>query len=252
MPTKHLLKIEDLYHSFENEEVLKGISLSLDKGETKVIVGPSGTGKSTILNNIIRLVPPTRGKIYLEDTEITSAKNINEIRQQIGFVFQDFGLFNHLTAKGNVMIGLTKVKKMDKKEAEKLALLELDRVGLTNYADSYPSQLSGGQKQRVGIARALAMQPKLILFDEPTSALDPELTGEVLKVMRNLAEEGMTMLVVTHEMGFARSVADELIFMEGGNIVEQGDPEKLFTNPDHKRTKEFLFQLTDLYGEGEN
>ncbi len=252
MPTKHLLKIEDLYHSFENEEVLKGISLSLDKGETKVIVGPSGTGKSTILNNIIRLVPPTRGKIYLEDTEITSAKNINEIRQQIGFVFQDFGLFNHLTAKGNVMIGLTKVKKMDKKEAEKLALLELDRVGLTNYADSYPSQLSGGQKQRVGIARALAMQPKLILFDEPTSALDPELTGEVLKVMRNLAEEGMTMLVVTHEMGFARSVADELIFMESGNIVEQGDPEELFTNPDHKRTKEFLFQLTDLYGEGEN
>ena len=252
MPTKHLLRIEDLHHSFENEEVLKGISLALDKGETKVIVGPSGTGKSTILNNIIRLVPPTKGKIYLEDTEITSAKNINEIRQQIGFVFQDFGLFNHLTAKGNVMIGLTKVKKMNKKEAEELALFELERVGLQDYADSYPSQLSGGQKQRVGIARALAMQPKLILFDEPTSALDPELTGEVLKVMRNLAEEGMTMLVVTHEMGFARSVADELIFMEGGNIVEQGDPEKLFTKPDHKRTKEFLFQLTDLYGEGEN
>ncbi len=149
------------------------------------------------------------------------------------------------------MIGLTKVKKMNKKEAEELAIFELERVGLEDYADSYPSQLSGGQKQRVGIARALAMQPKLILFDEPTSALDPELTGEVLKVMRNLAEEGMTMLVVTHEMGFARSVADELIFMEGGNIVEQGDPEKLFTNPDHKRTKEFLFQLTDLYGEGE-
>ena len=252
MPTKHLLRIEDLHHSFETEEVLKGISLALDKGETKVIVGPSGTGKSTILNNIIRLVPPTKGKIYLEDTEITSAKNINEIRQQIGFVFQDFGLFNHLTAKGNVMVGLTKVKKMNKKEAEELALFELDRVGIKEYADSYPSQLSGGQKQRVGIARALAMQPKLILFDEPTSSLDPELTGEVLKVMRDLAEEGMTMLVVTHEMGFARSVADELIFMEGGNIVEQGDPEKLFTNPDYQRTKEFLFQLTDLYGEGEN
>jgi polar amino acid transport system ATP-binding protein len=251
MPTSHLLKIEDLHHSFGKEEVLKGISFSLDKGETKVIVGPSGTGKSTILNNIIRLVPPKRGKIYLEDVEITSTKKINEIRQQIGFVFQDFGLFNHLTAKGNVMIGLTKVKKMDKKEAEELAMFELDRVGLKDFADSYPSQLSGGQAQRVGIARALAMQPKLILFDEPTSSLDPELTGEVLRVMKSLAEEGMTMLVVTHEMGFARSVADELIFMEGGNIVEQGDPEKLFNNPEHKRTKEFLFQLVDLYGEGE-
>ncbi|MEC9490683.1 MAG: amino acid ABC transporter ATP-binding protein [Halanaerobiales bacterium] len=251
MPTSHLLKIEDLHHNFGKEEVLKGISFSLDKGETKVIVGPSGTGKSTILNNIIRLVPPDRGKIYLEDVEITSTKKINEVRQQIGFVFQDFGLFNHLTAKGNVMIGLTKVKKMDKKEAEELAMFELDRVGLKNFADSYPSQLSGGQAQRVGIARALAMQPKLILFDEPTSSLDPELTGEVLRVMKSLAEEGMTMLVVTHEMGFARSVADELIFMEGGNIVEQGYPEKLFNNPEHKRTKEFLFQLVDLYGEGE-
>ena len=246
-----LLKIENLHHSFGNNEVLKGISLSLDKGETKVIVGPSGTGKSTILNNIIRLVPPDQGKIYLEDEEITSTKKINEVRQQIGFVFQDFGLFNHLTAKGNVMIGLTKVKKMNKKEAEELALFELDRVGLKEFADSYPSQLSGGQKQRVGIARALAMQPKLILFDEPTSSLDPELTGEVLRVMKNLAEEGMTMLVVTHEMGFARSVADELIFMEGGHIIEQGNPEKLFENPDHKRTKEFLFKLVDLYGEGE-
>jgi polar amino acid transport system ATP-binding protein len=197
------------------------------------------------------LVPPDKGKIYLEDIEITSTKKINEVRQQIGFVFQDFGLFNHLTAKGNVMIGLTKVKKMNKKEAEELAMFELDRVGLKDFADSYPSQLSGGQAQRVGIARALAMQPKLILFDEPTSSLDPELTGEVLRVMKSLAEEGMTMLVVTHEMGFARSVADELIFMEGGNIVEQGDPEKLFKNPEHKRTKEFLFQLVDLYGEGE-
>lgn len=251
MPTNHLLRIENLYHSFGDEEVLKGISFSLNKGETKVLIGPSGTGKSTILNNIIRLVPPKSGKIYLEDVEITSVKKINKIRQQIGFVFQDFGLFNHLTAKRNIMIGLTKVKKMKKKEAEELAMVELDRVGLREYADSYPSQLSGGQKQRVGIARALAMQPKLILFDEPTSSLDPELTGEVLKVMKALAEEGMTMLVVTHEMGFARSVADELIFMEAGNIIEQGEPEKLFSNPEHQRTKEFLFQLTDLYGEGE-
>ncbi|MCC3145627.1 amino acid ABC transporter ATP-binding protein [Halanaerobium sp. Z-7514] len=251
MPTKHLLKIEDLHHSFGEDEVLKGISLALNKGETKVIVGPSGTGKSTILNNIIRLVPPVSGKIYLEDVEITSTKKINQIRQQIGFVFQDFGLFNHLTAKGNVMIGLTKVKKMDKKEAEKIAMEELERVGIGGFADSYPSQLSGGQKQRVGIARALAMKPKLILFDEPTSSLDPELTGEVLTVMRNLAQEGMTMLIVTHEMGFARTVADELIFMEGGHIIEQGPPEKLFKNPEHKRTREFLFKLTDLYGEGE-
>lgn len=230
--------------------MLKGISLALDKGETKVIVGPSGTGKSTILNNIIRLVPPDQGKIYLEDKEIKPA-NINKMRQQIGFVFQDFGLFNHLTAKGNVMVGLTKVKKMNKKEAEELALFELDRVGLGEFAASYPAQLSGGQKQRVGIARALAMQPKLILFDEPTSALDPELTGEVLSVMKNLAIEGMTMLIVTHEMGFARTVADEMIFMEGGNIIEQGNPEKLFTNPDYNRTREFLFKLTELYGEGE-
>ncbi|MEJ6952513.1 amino acid ABC transporter ATP-binding protein [Natronospora cellulosivora (SeqCode)] len=250
MDIKHLLKIEDLHHSFGQNEVLKGISLALDKGETKVIVGPSGTGKSTILNNIIRLVPPDQGKIYLEDIEISTA-NINKMRQQIGFVFQDFGLFNHLTAKGNVMVGLTKVKKMNKKEAEELALFELDRVGLGSFANSYPAQLSGGQKQRVGIARALAMQPKLILFDEPTSALDPELTGEVLSVMKNLAIEGMTMLIVTHEMGFARTVADEMIFMEGGNIIEQGNPEKLFTNPDHNRTKEFLFKLTELYGEGE-
>ncbi|SFL23176.1 amino acid ABC transporter ATP-binding protein [Halanaerobium salsuginis] len=250
MPTKHLLKIEDLHHSFGSNQVLKGVSFSLNKGETKVIVGPSGTGKSTILNNIIRLVPPDQGKIYLEDTEITATKKINEVRQQIGFVFQDFGLFNHLTALGNIMVGLTKVKKMTKQAAAELALNELDRVGLKEFSDSYPSQLSGGQKQRVGIARALAMQPKLILFDEPTSSLDPELTGEVLKVMRNLAEDGMTMLVVTHEMGFARSVADELIFMEGGHIIEQGDPEQLFTEPVHQRTREFLFQLTDLYGEG--
>lgn len=252
MPAKHLLKVEDLHCSFGGKEVLKGISFSIDKGETKVIIGPSGTGKTTILNNVIRLVPPNRGKIYLKETEITSAKNINEIRQQIGFVFQDFGLFNHLTAKGNVMIGLTKVKKMDKKKAEDLALFELERVGLQDFVKSYPSQLSGGQKQRVGIARALAMHPKLILFDEPTSALDPELTGEVLKVIRKLAEEGMTMLIVTHEMEFARSVANELIFMEAGKIVEQGNPEKLFTNPDNQRTREFLSQLTDLYGEGDN
>lgn len=252
MSSKHLLKIENLCKSFADNEVLRGISFHLDKGETKVIVGSSGTGKSTILNNINMLIPPDKGHIYLEDIDITTTTNIHKVRQEIGFVFQDFGLFNHLTAKGNVMIGLTKVKKMEKKEAEELAMLELDRVGLVEFANSYPAQLSGGQKQRVGIARALAMQPKLILFDEPTSALDPELTGEVLTVMKNIANEGMTMLIVTHEMGFARSVADEMIFMENGKILEQGDPEKLFTNPYHRRTREFLFKLTEMYNEGES
>ena len=247
---KTILKIEDLHKSFGDNEVLKGVSLSLNKGENKVIIGPSGTGKSTLLNNINRLVPPDQGRIYLDGEEITP-KNINKMRQQIGFVFQDFGLFNHLTALGNVRIGLLKVKKMNKKDATDLAMEELRRVGLEDAAGQYPAELSGGQKQRVGIARALAMQPKLILFDEPTSALDPELIGEVLSVMKNLAKEGMTMLVVTHEMGFARTVSDEIIFMEHGHIVEQGPPSQLFNNPKVERTREFLFKLTELYGEGD-
>ncbi|MDZ7671755.1 MAG: amino acid ABC transporter ATP-binding protein [Halanaerobiales bacterium] len=247
---KTILRIENLHKSFGDNEVLKGVSLSLNKGENKVIIGPSGTGKSTLLNNINRLVPPDQGKIYLDGEEITK-KNINKMRQQIGFVFQDFGLFNHLTALGNVRIGLLKVKNMNKKDATELAMEELIRVGLEDAAEQYPAELSGGQKQRVGIARALAMQPKLILFDEPTSALDPELIGEVLSVMKNLAKEGMTMLLVTHEMGFARTVSDEIIFMEHGHIVEQGPPRQLFNNPEVERTREFLFKLTELYGEGD-
>lgn len=250
MNTKPVLRIEDLHKKFGNNEVLKGISLSLNKGETKVVIGPSGTGKSTMLNNINMLVPPDQGHIYLEDVDVTTEADIHKIRQEIGFVFQDFGLFNHLTAKGNVMVGLTRVKKMAKNDAEELAMFELKRVGLEDFANQYPAQLSGGQKQRVGIARALAMEPKLILFDEPTSALDPELIGEVLNVMKTLAQEGMTMLIVTHEMGFARTVSDEIIFMEKGKIVEQGPPEQLFYDPEHERTKEFLFKLTELYGEG--
>ncbi|HMA59310.1 MAG TPA: amino acid ABC transporter ATP-binding protein [Halanaerobiales bacterium] len=245
-----ILKIEDLHKSFGNNEVLKGVSLELKQGENKVIIGPSGTGKSTLLNNVNRLVPPDQGKIYL-DGELITPENINRMRQEIGFVFQDFGLFNHLTALGNVRVGLIKVKKMNKKDATELAMEELRRVGLEENADQYPAELSGGQKQRVGIARALAMQPKLILFDEPTSALDPELIGEVLNVMKDLAQEGMTMLVVTHEMGFARTVSDEIIFMEHGNIVEQGPPKQLFNNPEVERTREFLFKLTELYGEGD-
>lgn len=247
---KTILKIEDLHKSFGDNEVLKGVSLSLNKGENKVIIGPSGTGKSTLLNNVNRLVPPDKGRIYLDGEEITP-NNINKMRQQIGFVFQDFGLFNHLTALGNVRIGLLKVKKMNKKDATDLAMEELKRVGLEDASGQYPAELSGGQKQRVGIARALAMQPKLILFDEPTSALDPELIGEVLNVMKNLAKAGMTMLVVTHEMGFARTVSDEIIFMEHGHIVEQGPPRQLFNNPKIDRTREFLFKLTELYGEGD-
>ena len=245
-----ILKIEDLHKRFGDNEVLKGVSLELKQGENKVIIGPSGTGKSTLLNNVNRLVPPDQGKIYL-DGELITPQNINKMRQEIGFVFQDFGLFNHLTALGNVRVGLIKVKKMDKKDATELAMEELRRVGLEDAAGQYPAELSGGQKQRVGIARALAMQPKLILFDEPTSALDPELIGEVLNVMKDLAQEGMTMLVVTHEMGFARTVSDEIIFMEHGNIVEQGPPKQLFNNPEVERTREFLFKLTELYGEGD-
>ncbi len=244
-----LLRVEDLHKRYGKEEVLKGVSFSLDKGETKVIIGPSGTGKSTLLRCINRLTEPDRGRIWLEDVEITSPKvNINRVRAQIGFVFQDFNLFTHLTALDNVRLGLIRVKGMSKKAATTRAMQELARVGLADKANAYPAELSGGQQQRVSIARALAMDPKLILFDEPTSALDPELIGEVLAVMEDLAQSGMTMLVVTHEMGFARSVADEIIFMEKGVIVEQGPPEQLFRSPKHPRTAEFLRRITDLYG----
>ncbi|HHZ03886.1 MULTISPECIES: amino acid ABC transporter ATP-binding protein [Acetomicrobium] len=250
MAGKPLLRVVNVKKSFGDKVVLDGVSLTLNKGETKVIIGPSGTGKSTLLKSINRLVVPDEGEIWLEETEIIRCKNINAVRQKIGYVFQDFGLFHHLTALENVMIGLTKVKKMPKKEAVEKARYELNRVGLSGIEDLYPAQLSGGQKQRVAIARALAMEPKLMLFDEPTSALDPELIGEVLAVMKELAESKMTMLVVTHEMGFARSVSDEIIFIEKGKIVEQTSPEKMFRDPEHQRTREFLFKLKDLYGEG--
>nr|WP_269763787.1 amino acid ABC transporter ATP-binding protein [Thermotoga profunda] len=243
-----ILKIEDLKKSYGKNEILKGISLELKKGETKVIIGPSGTGKSTLLACINRLVEPDYGRIWLEGEEITS-HNAHKMRQKIGYVFQDFNLFNHLTALDNVRIGLIKVQKLPKEEATQIALEQLSKVGLSQKAELYPSQLSGGQKQRVAIARALAMRPKLMLFDEPTSALDPELIGEVLSVMTDLAKSGMTMLVVTHELGFARTVADEIIFMENGIIVEQGPPSSIFTNPQKDRTRQFLRKLTELYGE---
>jgi polar amino acid transport system ATP-binding protein len=246
----YLLEVKNLKKSFGDKHVLKGVSFDMKKGETKVIIGPSGTGKSTLISCINMLVTPDDGEIIFDGDSVITFKDINKIRQKIGFVFQDFGLFNHLTALKNVMIGLTKVKKISKELARKIAIEELDRVGLKNEINHFPSQLSGGQKQRVGIARALAMHPKIILFDEPTSALDPELIGEVLHVMKDLADSGMTMLVVTHEMGFARTVSDEIIFMENGYIVEQGTPEELFNDPKNERTRSFLFKLNELYGEG--
>ncbi|MDD3601096.1 MAG: amino acid ABC transporter ATP-binding protein [Defluviitoga tunisiensis] len=247
-----ILRVENVHKSFNGNEVLKGISFNVNKGETKVIIGPSGTGKSTLLMCINRLVEVDSGKIYLENKDITSAKNVHKIRQEIGFVFQHFNLFEHLNVLDNVKLGLIKVKKINKDEATDISLKELERVGLKNKIELYPAQLSGGQKQRVAIARALAMNPKLMLFDEPTSALDPELIGEVLGVMIELAKSGMTMLCVTHELGFARAVADEIIFMEGGVIVEQGSPLEMFNNPKKERTKEFLNKLTKLYGKEEN
>jgi len=244
-----VLRVEDIHKSYGREEILKGISFEIKKGETKVIIGPSGSGKSTLLRCINQLTIPDKGRVWLEDGEVThDKKDINKFRQKMGMVFQDFNLFDHLNAWKNIEIGLVKVKKMDKKEAKEKAIEELRRVGLEKQANLYPAQLSGGQKQRVSIARALAMDPKVMLFDEPTSALDPELIGEVLEVIKNLAMSGMTMVVVTHEMGFARSVANEIIFMENGKIIDQGTPNKLFTNPDHERTRRFLSKITELYG----
>jgi polar amino acid transport system ATP-binding protein len=245
-----ILRVEDLHKRYGKEEVLKGVSLELRRGETKVVIGPSGTGKSTLLRCINQLSVPDKGRVWLDDIEITHARtNINHVRAQIGFVFQDFNLFNHLTALRNVSLGLIKVRKMPKEAALARAREELAKVGLAAKADSYPAELSGGQKQRVSIARALAMDPKLILFDEPTSALDPELIGEVLEVMIQLARGGMTMIVVSHEMGFARAVADKIIFMEGGGILEEGTPTELFSCPRCERTAQFLRKITELYGE---
>ena len=245
-----ILKIEDIHKRYGSEEVLKGISFQVERGETIVIIGPSGTGKSTLLRCINQLTVPDKGHIRLEGEEVTHAKkSISKFRQKIGMVFQDFNLFDHLTARRNVEIGLTKVRGMRKNEAAQKAMEELRRVGLEKQANSYPAQLSGGQKQRVSIARALAMDPHVMLFDEPTSALDPELIGEVLEVMRDLANNGMTMLVVSHELGFARSVANRIIFLEKGKIVESGPPQKLFQQPENERTRQFLFKINELYGE---
>ncbi|WP_456370645.1 amino acid ABC transporter ATP-binding protein [Geoglobus sp.] len=236
-----LLRVENLHKRFGDLHVLKGVNLSVEKGEVVVIIGPSGSGKSTLLRCINRLEEPTSGRIFLDDEEITSDRvDINRIRQRIGMVFQQFNLFPHLTAIENVTLAPIKVKGMDKDEAYRIGMELLEKVGLKDKANYYPHQLSGGQQQRVAIARALAMNPEVMLFDEVTSALDPELVKEVLEVMRGLAREGMTMLVVTHEMGFAREVGDRVIFMDHGIIVEEGTPEEIFSNPKEERTRRFL------------
>jgi len=244
-----LLKVEDIRKAFGSLQVLDGVSFEMEKGDTKVIIGPSGTGKSTLLRCINLLTRPDSGTVWLDGVEVTDPKtNINHIRSSIGMVFQNFNLVTHLKVLDNVRIGPMRVKRIDKKRATDLALEKLARVGLTDKVNSYPAELSGGQQQRVSIARALAMEPKLILFDEPTSALDPELIGEVLAVMEDLAQSGMSLVVVTHEIGFAHSVADEIIFLEGGIILEQSPPEKMFTEPKHQRTREFLQKIAHLDG----
>ncbi|WP_313357431.1 amino acid ABC transporter ATP-binding protein [Microbacterium sp.] len=238
------IDIQGLAKSFGDNEVLKGIDLTVHSGEVVCIIGPSGSGKSTLLRSVNLLEQPTGGHIFIEGIDVTDEDtDIDRVRQRIGMVFQSFNLFPHMSVLGNLTIAQRRVKKRSKEEAEQVAREMLDRVGLAEKADAFPSHLSGGQQQRVAIARALCMNPDMMLFDEPTSALDPELVGEVLQVMRTLADEGMTMLVVTHEMGFAREVGSRLIFMDGGHILEQGDPREVLANPQHPRTQDFLSRV---------
>ncbi len=236
-----MIQIKNLHKSFGDLEVLRGIDLDIAVGDVTVIMGPSGSGKSTLLRCINRLEKVTSGTVIVDGQDVMDKKtDLNFVRTEAGMVFQQFNLFPHMTALENVTIGPIKVRKMKHKEARKLGMELLTKVGLEDKASTYPDHLSGGQKQRVAIARSLALRPKVLLFDEPTSALDPELVGEVLEVMKQLGKEGMTMVVVTHEMGFAREVADRVIFMDEGVIIEEDTPEEIFTNPKHDRTKSFL------------
>ncbi|MTD31469.1 amino acid ABC transporter ATP-binding protein [Planomicrobium sp. YIM 101495] len=239
-----MIRVENLKKSFGDLEVLKDMSTVVEESEVICVIGPSGSGKSTFLRCLNRLEEITGGHVYIEGTDITDPKNnLNKIRQDVGMVFQQFNLFPHMNVMDNIILAPTKLKKSDKENAEKKAYELLDKVGLREKAKAYPGELSGGQKQRVAIARALAMDPKIMLFDEPTSALDPEMVGDVLDVMKQLAREGMTMVVVTHEMGFAAEMGDRVLFIDGGYIVEENVPKELFGNPQHERTKAFLSKV---------
>ena len=239
-----MIKVKNLHKKFDELEVLKGIDEHIRPGEVVVVIGPSGSGKSTFLRCLNQLETATEGEIYVDDELITDSKcDVNKVRQKMGMVFQQFNLFPHLTILENITLAPVMLKKMTKDQAKEKAMELLRRVGLEEKAEAYPVQLSGGQKQRVAIARALAMNPEIMLFDEPTSALDPEMVGEVLDVMKDLAESGMTMVIVTHEMGFAREVASRVIFMDQGIIMENGTPEEVFTNPKNERTKLFLSKV---------
>ncbi len=242
-----LFEIKDLQKKFGSLTVFDGLSETICKGDVVVIIGPSGGGKSTFIRCLNLLEQPTAGKIYFEGEDITvKGFDVNRHRQKVGMVFQQFNLFNNLTVLENITISLTKVKKQSEEESKEKALKLLKRVGLEDKANAYPSQLSGGQKQRIAIVRALAMEPDVLLFDEPTSALDPEMVGEVLQVISDLARDGITMVVVTHEMGFARKVGTRVLFMDGGQIAEQGTPEEIFEHPQNARTKEFLSKVINV------
>ena len=239
-----ILEIQDLCKSFGDHEVLKGISTTIRKGDVLALIGPSGCGKSTFLRSLNLLEIPTSGHVLFEGTDMTDKSvDINHVREKIGMVFQQFNLFPNMTIKENIMLAPVKLKKMPREEAEKKAMELLKRIGLSDKADAYPSQLSGGQKQRIAIVRSLAMNPDIILFDEPTSALDPEMVGEVLSVMKELAEDGMTMVVVTHEMGFAREVANRVMFINDGVIQEENTPQEIFEHPQSPRLQEFLSKV---------
>jgi len=238
-----MIKLENVHKSFGKNEVLKGINLHIKQGQVVVIIGPSGSGKSTVLRTMNYLEEPTSGKVIVDGMDLSDKKKLNEVRAEVGMVFQNFNLFPHMTVMDNLTLAQTKVRKTSTDEAKKIGQALLDRVGLADKANAYPDSLSGGQKQRVAIARALAMKPKVMLFDEPTSALDPEMVSEVLDVMKSLAEEGMTMVIVTHEMGFAKKVADRVLFVDGGLILEDNTPERVFDAPTNERTKSFLDKI---------
>lgn len=239
-----MISVKELFKDFGEQKVLRGIDYEIEKGEKIVIIGPSGSGKSTFLRCLNLLETPTSGQIFFEGTEITAkGVDINKVRQQMGMVFQHFNLFPHLSIMDNLTLAPVELKLMNKEEAKEEALRLLDIVNLREKADNYPGQLSGGQKQRIAIVRSLALKPKMMLFDEPTSALDPEMVGEVLEVMKNLAEDGMTMAVVTHEMGFAKEVGTKVLFMDDGVILEEGTPDQIFNHPKQERTKEFLSKV---------